>query len=108
MTLPIIKLRDRTLSVAVFEFKNQDGSVNLSVNIQRSFKKKGESEYTVEEIHCYEDDLLKIANLCTRAYAQICNSRNGGAGVVNDKPAAAPAQTAAPAQSLVDDDIPFN
>ena len=102
MSQPIIKLRDRTLSIAVFEFKNQDGSANLSVNIQRSFKKKDAKDYTVEEIHCYEDDLLKIASLCTRTYAQICNSRGSSAGVIADKPAT-PTQ-AAPA---VDDEIPF-
>lgn len=101
MSTPIIKLRDRTLSTAVFEFKNQDGSVNLSVNIQRSFKKKGESEYTTEEIHCYEDDLLKLANLCTQTYIQIINSRATTAGAPV-KQATAPAP--APA---VDDEIPF-
>ena len=104
MSTPIIKLRDRTLSAAVFEFKNQDGSVNLSVNIQRSFKKKGESDYTTEEIHCYEDDLLKLANLCTQTYNQIINSR-----AVTGAPAkSASTQVAAPASApAVDDDIPF-
>lgn len=105
MSTPIIKLRDRTLSAAVFEFKNQDGSVNLSVNIQRSFKKKGESDYTTEEIHCYEDDLLKLANLCTQTYNHIINSR----ATTNSAPAKpAAAQAAAPTSApAVDDTIPF-
>lgn len=105
MSTPIIKLRDRTLSAAVFEFKNQDGSVNLSVNIQRSFKKKGESDYTTEEIHCYEDDLLKLANLCTQTYNQIINSRAVAGAPAKSATTQATTQTsAAPA---VDDMIPF-
>lgn len=104
MSTPIIKLRDRTLSAAVFEFKNQDGSVNLSVNIQRSFKKKGESDYTTEEIHCYEDDLLKFANLCTQTYNQIINSRAATGAPAKSTTTQSDAPTSAPA---VDDDIPF-
>lgn len=104
MSQPIIKLRDRTLSVAVFEFKNQDGSVNLSVNLQRSFKKKGESEYTTEEIHCYEEDLLKIANLCTQTYNRLVESRATTAAPAKSTTTQAAAPTSAPA---VDDEIPF-
>lgn len=104
MSQPIIKLRDRTLSVAVFEFKNQDGSVNLSVNLQRSFKKKGESEYTTEEIHCYEEDLLKIANLCTQTYNRLVESRAATAAPAKSTTTQAAAPTSAPAD---DDMIPF-
>lgn len=72
---PVIKISDRGLSVGVFEFVNQDGSKNISCNIQRSFKKKDAQDWTRENIHCYEDDLLKIANICTSAYNAIVSRR---------------------------------
>lgn len=105
MSEPIIKIQDRSLSAGVFEFKNQNGTT-LSIDIQRSYKAKDAQEWTRENIHCYEDDLLKIANLCIRTYNAICNRRSGS------KPAQAqPAQAAAPAPAQVpvddSDSIPF-
>lgn len=103
MSEPVIKISDRSLSIGVFVFKNQDGTENVSCDIQRSYKKKGDQEWTRENIHCYEDDLLKIANVCTRAYNAICNRRASKPKAQAQAPAPAPAQTQAPA----DDEIPF-
>lgn len=103
MSEPVIKIKDRGLSIGVFEYKNQDGSISLSCDLQRSFKKKDAQDWTRENIHCYEDDLLKIANICTRAYNAIMTKRS--------KPVAAPAQPApAPAPAAApatEDEIPF-
>lgn len=103
-TEPVIKLSDRNLSIGVFEFQRQDGSVNISCDIQRSYKQKDAQEWTRENIHCYEDELLKLANICTRAYNAICTRRS-------QKPKApvqnqATAQQA-PVQNQTDDEIPF-
>lgn len=105
MAEPVIKLSDRALSIGVFVFKNQDGTENISCDIQRSYKKKDAQDWTRENIHCYEDELLKIANICTRAYNAICNRR------ASKPKAQAPAQQApapSPAQAPVDDEIPFD
>lgn len=90
---PVIKLKDRGISVGVFEFDK-----NLSVNLQRSYKKKDSEEWVREEIHCFEDDLLKIANICTQAYNAI---RNRVVPEKKEEPALKVIET--PPQ----DDIPF-
>lgn len=105
---PMIKIKDRGLSSAVFAYQNQDGSVNLSVSIQRSYKKKDAQEWTQEHISCYEDDLLKIANLCTRTYNAIVNYRDKKSQQKAQQPAQQqPAQQQAPAAAPIDDEIPF-
>jgi len=101
---PIISTQDRALRIGVFKFFNPDGSENLSVNIQRSFKKKDAQDWTREEIHCYDDDLLRMANLCTRVYNAIQTYRAKNAQQKQQAPAQAPA-AAAPAQN--DNEIPF-
>lgn len=105
---PIIKIQDRSLAIGVFEFVNQDGSRSISCDLQRSFKRKDAQEWTRENIHCYEDDLLKIANVCTRAYNAIISHR--AKNTQSQQPAAqqpAPAQAPAPAAAPADDEIPF-
>lgn len=104
---PIIKFKDRTLNIGVFEFVNQDGSRSFSCDLQRSYKKKDAEEYTRENIHCYEEDLLKIANICTRAYNAIMSHR---AKIAQTQQPAAKQPTPAPAPApapIDDDDIPF-
>lgn len=101
-TLPILSSKDMGLSVACFEWKQDDGKKNYSFSIQRSHKKKDSEEFENETINCYADDLLKLANLCQRAYNQYVKYRQDH----KDAPAATPAPASAPAQSL-DDDIPF-
>ena len=108
MVSPIFSLRDRNLSLSVFEFKNQDGTKNLSVNIQRSYK-KGE-DWIREEIHCYDDDLLKLSNICVSAYNKMLALKQ-----TKQTPAPTPTQAPAQVQSVepvqsqpVDDEIPFD
>lgn len=110
MSEPVIKIKDRTLSIGVFVFKNQDGSENISCDIQRSYKRKDDQDWTRENIHCYEDDLLKIANICTRAYNAIISHRAKNAQTQKPAQAQAPAQQPAqqPATPVDDGDtIPF-
>lgn len=107
MAEPVIKLSDRALSIGVFVFKNQDGTENISCDIQRSYKKKDAQDWTRENIHCYEDELLKIANICTRAYNAICNRRASKSKAQAQAPAQAPAPVPAQTQAPVDDEIPF-
>lgn len=106
MSEPIIKMSDRALSIAVFEFQNQNGPNTYSVNIQRAFKKKDAQEWTREEIHCYEEDLLKIAHLCHEAYDALRKYRSPKpkAKEATQAPAQAPASQP---EAQVDDEIPF-
>jgi len=108
---PIISVQDRSLRIGVFKFFNSaDGSENLSVNIQRSFKKKDAQDWTREDIHCYDDDLLRLANLCTRVYNAIQTYRAKNAQAKQQAPAQtqAPAPAQAPAAApATDDEIPF-
>lgn len=70
MAQPIIKIRDSKLSSAVFEYDGQYGK-NYQACVQRSYKKKDATEYTNEVINLYEDELLKMANLCIQTYNDI-------------------------------------
>lgn len=101
MTTPILSIRDRNLSFSVFEFANQDGTKNLSVNIQRSYK-KGE-EWIREDIHCYEDDLLKLANGCSLVYNKLLSLKQKK----QDQPAKEAQKEEPKSEQPVDDDIPF-
>ena len=106
---PIIKIRDRGISIGVFEFVNQDGTKNISCDIQRSFKKKDAQDWTRENIRCYEDDLLKIANICTRAYNAIMSHRAKNVTTqapVQAQEPVAPKSPDMPDQGF-DDEIPF-
>lgn len=100
---PIFSIRDRLLSASCFRktYTREDGSYGVlySVCLQRAYKKKGESEYTREQINLTPDDLLKLARLCTTAYGKTVDA------AALDRPAKAdhPAQE----MSLVDDDLPF-
>lgn len=109
MAEPIIKIKDRGLSIGVFEYRNPDGSTSISCDVQRSYKKKDAQDWTRENIHCYEDDLLKIANICTRTYNAIMNHRDKRAQdkAQSQAPAQAPAAAPAQSQAPTDDEIPF-
>ena len=65
---PILQNRDRALSVSVFR-KEKDGRTYYGVCLQRSYK-QGE-EWKREQINLFPEDLLKIANLSTKAYNDI-------------------------------------
>lgn len=72
---PIFTLRDRALSASCFmkTYTREDGrEVSLfSICLQRSYKKKGDDEYTREKINLMPDDLLKLARLCADAYGEV-------------------------------------
>lgn len=102
MAQPIIKIRDTKLSSAVFEYDGQYGK-NYQACVQRSYKKKDATEYTNEVINLYEDELLKMANLCIQTYNRIIALKNGQA-----KTTVPPTATEMMQQTADnDDDIPF-
>ena len=101
--IPVIKVLDRNISIAGFEFDGQNGTKTISFSIQRSYKSKQTGQWVNETIKCYEDDLLKIANLCLQAYNEACERRSGQPTSVPEAP---PAQQQ-PAQQTPDDGIPF-
>lgn len=65
---PILQNRDRALSVSVFN-KESDKGTYYSVCLQRSHKQG--DEWKREQINLFADDLLKIANICTKTYNNI-------------------------------------
>ena len=101
--LPIFSNKDMGLSVACFEWDQQDGKKNYSFSIQRGHKKKDSEEYENETINCYADDLLRLANLCQRAYTQYTHYRQ--VKKQDDQPAQT--QAATNSSASLDDDIPF-
>jgi hypothetical protein len=102
MAKPIIKIRDTKLSSAVFEYDGQYGK-NYQACVQRSYKKKDATEYTNEVINLYEDDLLKMANLCIQTYNHILALKYEQA-----KTTVPPADTeSTPLPTEADDGIPF-
>lgn len=102
MAQPIIKIRDTKLSSAVFEYDGQYGK-NYQASIQRSYKKKDATEYTNEVIKLYEDELLKMANLCIQTYNRILALK-----YEQTKTTVPPTATETMQQTVDnDDDIPF-
>ncbi len=100
---PIFTLRDRALSASCFmkTYTREDGrEIPLySVCLQRSYKKKGEEEYTREQINLMPDDLLKLARLCASTYSEVLKATLANRPARHDYPAQA--------MDMPDDDIPF-
>ena len=94
MSKPVIQARDKGLSISVFEKEKY-----YSVCLQRSYKKKGDADYTRETINLFADDLPKLAVLANKVYADI----------LNQKPAPANAEKTSWDNSITTDDseIPF-
>ena len=72
---PVINTRDRNLSASVFSKKvDLKGDGNLvtmySVCLQRSYKKKGDEDWTRETINLNLDDCLRVSNLAQTIYNQ--------------------------------------
>ena len=114
---PVIQTRDRNLSVSVF-CHEKDGKTYYGANLQRSYKKPGDNDYTRENINLFPDDLLRLSLLCQRAYQELTlylqmNRRNASASYpaqqMEDQSAGWDTEessaTAAPA--AFDDAIPF-
>lgn len=67
---PIIQKRDKNLSVSVFVNKTEDGKSFTSFTLQRSYKKKGEEEWTRETIHLDKKEVLPCAQILSNAYSE--------------------------------------
>lgn len=75
MNKPVIQARDKGLSISVFEKETADNKKYYSVCLQRSYKKKGDTDYTRETINLFADDLPKLAVLANKVYADILNQK---------------------------------
>ncbi len=99
---PIISNRDRKLSASVFKrLSTDENGVNrtvYSVCVQRSWKKKDSEEFDREQINLFPDDLLRFADLFTRTYRDILAYAQNQPKETKEYPA----------QSLDDEEIPFN
>lgn len=70
---PIITKRDKNLSISVFQNETNDGKKYYSIQLQRSYLKKGETEWTRETINLFKDDLLPLSKLSSDVYGDIGN-----------------------------------
>lgn len=70
---PIITKRDKNLSISVFQNETKDGKKYVSSKLQRSFMKKGSTEWITETITLYKEDFLPLAQLASDTYTCIIN-----------------------------------
>lgn len=68
---PIIQRKNENLNFSVFQNTTQDGKAYYSIQLQRSYKKKGQQDWTRETINLFPDDLLKLANMSSVVYTDI-------------------------------------
>ena len=68
---PIIQKRDKNLSVSVFVNQTPDGKQYNSIQLQRSFKKKGAQDWTRETINLFKEDLLPLAQIVSDTYTRL-------------------------------------
>ena len=68
---PIIQKRDKNLSVSVFVNQTPDGKQYNSIQLQRSFKKKGSQDWTRETINLFKEDLLPLAQIVSDTYTRL-------------------------------------
>ena len=99
---PIIQKRDKNLSVSVFVNQTEDGKSFTSFTLQRSYKKKGEEEWTRETIHLDKKEVLPCAQILSNAYSEDVSKealpKLVSVNTVQDQPVQA---------NTTDDDIPF-
>lgn len=60
---PLASVADRNISAGIFA-----SAKGFSISFQRSYLRKGETDYTRETIHFYDDDLLRASELLREAY----------------------------------------
>ena len=72
---PIIQKRDKNLSISVFPNNTPDGKAYYSIQLQRSYMKKGQQDWTRETINLFTDDLLPLAQLASDTYTKINEER---------------------------------
>lgn len=90
---PIKKIRDRGLSIAIFQHDK-----NLSFSLQKSWKKKDSEEFESQTMILFEDDMLRLSELLRKAYNESIDLRGS------------PTQNKQQTESLseaVEDEIPF-
>jgi len=66
---PKLKKRDNNFGVAFFEMKNKENKNYTGVIVSKNYKTK-DNEWKSEDLHIFPEDLLKVANLCQRAYSE--------------------------------------
>lgn len=81
MSKPVIQLRDKGLSISVFEKETADNKKYYSVCLQKSYIKKGDTDYTRETINLFSDDLPKLSILASTAYVDTLNQKPAPANV---------------------------
>jgi hypothetical protein len=73
MNKPLFNLRDKNLSASCFVRSGEKDGRSYSfksICLQRSYKKKGDEDFSHEQININHDDLLKLARLCVSAYTE--------------------------------------
>lgn len=105
MSQPIIKVRNGSLEIAVFEAttEGQYGArTEYQFSVTRSIKNKQTGDWDRIRVPLYENQVLELAELLSIAHRQLVAYKN--------KPATdnvAPAAVAEPVAESADEDIPF-
>ena len=68
---PIIQRKDGNISMSVFYNPTTDGKGYYSIQLQRSYKKKDDQDWTRETISMFPEDLLKLENISGCTYTDI-------------------------------------
>lgn len=68
---PIIQRKDGNISMSVFYNQTNDGKGYYSIQLQRSYKKKDDQDWTRETINMFPEDLLKLENIAGCTYTDI-------------------------------------
>ncbi len=74
MTQPVEKLRDRGLTLTLWENKTEDDKSYYSANLNKSYK--DDADEWQETTNLNADDLLKAANLLQQGYNTILALRS--------------------------------
>lgn len=104
---PVKSHKDGWFSASIFEGE-YDGRKTYNVSIQKGFKRKDSDEVEYQTISLFPEDLLKLSQLCERAYWSVSDLRDADyqrSKEGNEKPAPKPAASTKKASD--DDEIPF-
>lgn len=82
---PIIQKRDKNLSISVFTNVTNDGKSYHSIQLQRSYKKKGQQDWTRETINLFKDDLLPLSQILSDTYSRIVSDETAQKIVNTDR-----------------------
>lgn len=104
---PVKSHKDGWFSASVFEGE-YDGRKTYNVSIQKGFKRKDSDEVEYQTISLFPEDLLKLSQLCERAYGSVLDLKDADyqkSKEVTEKPASKPVE--APKKTSDNDEIPF-